>query len=74
MASGTWRPRRESQRAYGAIQAPIADVLDIDEHAEDDAFTPSLDPQYADLPCYVPLLDDDGLEPFALDMPPRERH
>ena len=73
MASSTWRSKRESQRVNGAILAPIDDVLDIDELAGD-GLEDGLDPQYADLPCYVPLIDDEGLEPFALDVPPCDRH
>ena len=45
---------------------PIDDELDFDE-LSGDWFMPGVDPHYADLPCYVPLIDDDGLEPFALD-------
>jgi hypothetical protein len=28
----------------------------------------SSDPHYAELPCYVPLVDDDGLDPFVVEI------
>src|SRR5690606_15936429 len=68
MASDTCWSRRKSQFAY-AIGAPIDDEHDPDESSGDRP-VPGDDPQYADLPCYVPLIDDDGLEPFALETPP----
>ena len=71
MASGTWRSRRQIQFAYDAIMAPIDDEFGCDELSGE---WPGLDPHYADLPCYVPLIDEDGLDPFALDVPPVERH
>lgn len=71
MASGTWRSQRQIQLAYDAILAPIDDEFDIDELASEWS---GLDPHYIDLPCYVPLMDDDDLDPFALDVPPVERH
>jgi hypothetical protein len=72
MASEARRCRRRNRLAHGAIGMPIDDELDFDE-LSGDWFMPGVDPHYADLPCYVPLIDDDGLEPFALDAPP-ERH
>jgi hypothetical protein len=70
MASSTWKPRHEGR--YTAIPAPISNVLDTDELAEDGVDS-GLDPQYSDLPCYVPLIDDDGLDPFAFSVPSDNR-
>lgn len=67
MASGERRSRRQHRRAHDVIGMPIEEELDWDE-LSGDRFMPGVDPHYADLPCYVPLIDDDGLEPFALDM------
>ncbi|HWV82063.1 MAG TPA: hypothetical protein VNZ50_11580 [Hyphomicrobiaceae bacterium] len=71
MASARWRSRREVQLAYDAILALADDEFDVDEPAGEGS---GLDPHYIDLPCYVPLLDEDGLEPFALDAQANERN
>jgi len=41
--------------------------FDLDALAGD-WFASSSDPHYSDLPCYVPLIDDDGLDPFIVEM------
>lgn len=33
-----------------------------------DWFTGGVDPHYSELPCYVPLVDDDGLAPFIVEV------
>lgn len=71
MASASWRSRREVQLAYDAMMAPLDDEFEIDEAAGEGR---GLDPHYIDLPCYVPLVEEDGLDPFALDVMLAERH
>lgn len=74
MASGTFRSRRQRSFAHDAILVPLDDdpVLPVLDELAGDWLAPDLDPHYADLPCYVPLIDDEGLEPFALDVPLHE--
>ena len=71
MASATWKSRHEVQRTYDAMLASMDDEFDLDDVAGEQRGS---DPHYIDLPCYVPLLDDNGLDPFALDISSVERH
>ncbi len=73
MASATWKCRHEVQLAYDALLAPMDDDFEIDELGGEGSGS-GYDPHYGELPCYVPLIDDDGLDPFALDGTTAERY
>jgi hypothetical protein len=68
------RTRHERQEVTSAddlacelFEVPFnLDALDLGVLAGD-WFASSSDPHYADLPCYVPLIDDDGLDPFVVE-------
>lgn len=66
MASRTY-PRCSERAVSNEQAAEFYDApFDLDALAGD-WFGNSSDPHYAELPCYVPLIDDDGLDPFGDD-------
>lgn len=63
------RTRQEAQDVTSAddLACELFDApFNLDALAGD-WFASSSDPHYSDLPCYVPLIDDDGLDPFVVE-------
>ena len=68
MASRRCNSRPWGRFAHDATPLPRDEDLDVDELTGDRA-APGVDPHYVDLPCYVALINDDGLDPSAWSCP-----